>query len=293
MKAYVFPGQGAQFPGMGKELYESNEKARAIFDLADEVLSYKLTEVMFQGSAEELKETKFAQPSLYVHSMAVLRANVSEFEAAGVAGHSLGEFTALTAAGVLSFEDGLRLVYARAMAMQKCCEAVPGTMAAVLGLEDHVVEEVCAGIDEIVVAANYNCPGQLVISGSLAGVAEAEALLKERGAKRVLPLQVGGAFHSPLMESAGKELAEAIKNTPFKAPLCPIFQNFTAEPATIPILIQHNLIDQLTGPVRWTQTIRAMSEAGITSFIECGGNGKVLSGLIKKVDRDIETVSMA
>jgi [acyl-carrier-protein] S-malonyltransferase len=292
MKAYVFPGQGAQFPGMGKELYETNDQAKAIFDLADEVLAYKLSDVMFNGTADELKETKFAQPSLFVHAIAVLRAHVSDFEAAGVAGHSLGEFTALTAAGVLSFEDGLRLVYARAMAMQKCCEAVPGTMAAVLGLDDHVVEEVCASVDEVVVAANYNCPGQLVISGSLTGVDKAEELLKERGAKRVLPLQVGGAFHSPLMKSAGAELSEVIKKTNFKEPVCPIYQNFTAHPATIPLLIKQNLIDQLTGPVRWTQSILAMKESGITSFIECGGNGKVLSGLIKKVDRDLETISL-
>lgn len=291
MTAFVFPGQGAQFEGMGLELYENNEAARAIFNQADEILGFELSKIMFYGTADELKQTKVTQPALFVHAIATLRAK-AETKPDAVAGHSLGEFSALVANDSLSFEDGLKLVYARAMAMQSACEAVPGTMAAILGLENEIVEQVCASIDDVVVAANYNCPGQLVISGSNTGVTLAMEELTKAGAKRAIQLEVGGAFHSPLMEPARTQLAEAILATTFHAPSCPIYQNVTAHPETDPEMIKLNLVSQLTGAVRWTQTVEHMLKNGVNSFLEVGGSGKVLSGLIKKVDRNIETLTL-
>ena len=290
--AYVFPGQGAQFEGMGKDLYESNVDVRRIFDQADEILGFELSKIMFEGSAEDLKQTKVTQPALFVHSLAkYYNAGVENMD--GVAGHSLGEFSALVAAGCLDFEAGLRLVYARAMAMQRCCESLPGTMAAVLGLPDAEVEEICASIvEEVVVAANYNCPGQLVISGSIAGVEAASEKLKAAGAKRVLLLPVGGAFHSPLMQAAQEELGAAISATTFSEPSCPVYQNITAKAETDPGQIKMNLLAQLTGPVKWTQSIQAMVTDGIHAFVESGGTGKVLGGLIKKIAPDAETHSL-
>jgi [acyl-carrier-protein] S-malonyltransferase len=291
MTAFVFPGQGAQFEGMGLELFESNEAAKEIFLKADEILGFELSKIMFYGTAEDLKQTKVTQPALFVHAMATLAAKVTSVPDA-VAGHSLGEFSALVANGVLSFEDGLKLVYARAMAMQAACEAVPGTMAAILGLEDTVVELVCADVDDVVVAANYNCPGQLVISGSISGVQTAMQKLTEAGAKRAIQLEVGGAFHSPLMEPARQALAEAIMSTHFNEPSCPVYQNVTAQPETDPEMIKVNLISQLTGAVKWTQTVENMLKNGVTTFVETGGSGKVLSGLIKKVDRTADTQTL-
>lgn len=291
MKAIVFPGQGAQFEGMGKDLYDSSEKAKEIFIQADNILEFSLSEIMFHGSAEDLKQTKVTQPALFVHAIATLMAKEHDMPDA-VAGHSLGEFTALVANKTLTFEDGLKLVYKRAMAMQAACDTVPGTMAAILGLENEVVEKICQNIDDVVVAANYNCPGQLVISGSISGVEKAMEKLTEAGAKRALRLEVGGAFHSPLMEPARKELAEAIMSTKFNPPSCPVYQNVTAAPETDPEIIKVNLIAQLTGAVKWTQTVENMLKNGITTFIEAGGSGKVLSGLVKKVDRNIETITL-
>ncbi len=291
MTAYVFPGQGAQFEGMGLTLYESNEVAKQIFDTADSVLGFELSKVMFYGTAEELKQTKITQPALFVHAIATLKAK-GIIAPDAVAGHSLGEFSALVANGTLSFEDGLKLVYIRALAMQKACEAVPGTMAAILGLENEVVEKVCSDINDIVVAANYNCPGQLVISGSISGVTEGMSKMTEAGAKRAIQLEVGGAFHSPLMEPAKKELEQAIMDTPFNVPTCPVYQNINARPETDPAVIKQNLIAQLTGAVRWTQTVENMLKDGCTKFVEVGGSGKVLTGLIKKVDRAVETESL-
>lgn len=291
MTAFVFPGQGAQFEGMGLDLFESSEAAKAIFLKADEVLGFELSKIMFYGTTEELKQTKVTQPALFVHAIATLRAK-SETMPDAVAGHSLGEFSALVANNTLSFEDGLRLVYTRAMAMQAACEAVPGTMAAILGLENDVVEEVCAAIDDVVVAANYNCPGQLVISGSMSGVAKGMEKMTEAGAKRAIQLEVGGAFHSPLMEPARTQLADAIMNTTFQSPNCPVYQNVTALPESDPEVIKLNLVSQLTGAVKWTQTVENMLKNGITSFVEVGGSGKVLSGLIKKVDRTVETITL-
>ncbi|MBC7885718.1 MAG: ACP S-malonyltransferase [Saprospiraceae bacterium] len=291
MTAFVFPGQGAQFEGMGFSLFESNETAKEIFLTADEILGFELSKVMFYGTAEELKQTKITQPALFVHSIATLKSN-SVTSPDGVAGHSLGEFSALVANGTLSFENGLKLVYTRAVAMQKACEASPGTMAAILGLENEEIEKVCAGIDDFVVAANYNCPGQVVISGSLSGVAIGMEKLLEAGAKRAIQLEVGGAFHSPLMEPARIELAEAIAQTSFKVPTCPIYQNVHAKCETDPEKIKLNLISQLTGAVRWTQTIENMLLDGYNTFVEVGGSGKVLSGLIKKVDRTAYTQTM-
>ena len=280
MKAYVFPGQGAQFVGMGKDLYESNEQARELFEKANEILGFRITDIMFEGTAEDLKQTKVTQPAVFLHS--VISAIVLGVEPEMVAGHSLGEFSALVVAKALSFEDGLRLVAARAMAMQKACELNPSGMAAVLGLPDEKVEEVCAQIDGVVVPANYNCPGQVVISGESSAVQDACEKLKEAGARRALPLPVGGAFHSPLMEPARLELAEAIEKTVFNTPVCPVYQNVDAKPYTDPAKIKENLLAQLTSPVRWTESIRNMAADGMSDYIECGP-GKVLTGLISKI----------
>ncbi|TPE42838.1 ACP S-malonyltransferase [Pontibacter mangrovi] len=289
MKAYVFPGQGSQFVGMGKDLYEQHEAAKQLFDKANEILGFNITEIMFNGTDEELKQTKVTQPAIFLHSVAQA-AVAKDFAPDMVAGHSLGEFSALVASKVLSFEDGLRLVYKRAMAMQAACEANPSTMAAILGLEDDKVEEVCASIDEVVVAANYNCPGQLVISGSNKGIEIACEKMKEAGAKRALPLPVGGAFHSPLMKPAEEELAKAIEETTFAQGICPIYQNVDAKPHTDPAEIKQNLIKQLTAPVRWTQSVQQMVADGATHFVECGP-GKVLQGLVKKIERTAEVSS--
>ena len=280
-KAFVFPGQGSQFSGMGKDLYDSSPTARALFDEADRILGFEISKIMFEGSAEELKQTKVTQPAVFIHSVAAALALGDEFCPAMVAGHSLGEFSALAASGALTFESALRLVYARALAMQKACEATPSTMAAVLALSDEKVEEVCASI-EGVVAANYNCPGQVVISGTLEGVQAACVALKEAGAKRALPLAVSGGFHSPCMTSAREELAAAISATEFHTPRCPIYQNVDAKPHTNPEEIKANLIAQLTSPVRWTQSVRAMLADGAEEFVECGP-GNVLQGLISKI----------
>ncbi len=290
MKAYIFPGQGAQFTGMGKELYDSNPKAKALFDQANKILEFNITAIMFAGSADELKQTRVTQPAIFIHSVAVGLSN-DTFAPEMVAGHSLGEFSALVANKALSFEDALKLVYKRAMAMQKACEISPSTMAAILGLDDKVVEEVCASIDEVVVAANYNCPGQLVISGSIKGIEIACEKLKLAGAKRALPLQVGGAFHSPLMEPAREELAAAIEATNFQKPFCPVYQNVSALPATDINTIKKNLIAQLTAPVRWTQSVQSMVKDGGNTFIECGP-GKVLQGLVKKIAPDVTVMSL-
>lgn len=289
-KAYVFPGQGAQYSGMGKDLYESNPKARALFDKADEILGFKISEIMFGGTDEELKQTRVTQPAIFLHSVALAVALGEEFQPDMVAGHSLGELSALTAAGALSFEDGLRLVSARAEAMQKACEIKPSTMAAVIALADDKVEEVCAGIDGVVVAANFNCPGQVVISGEVESVQTACVALKEAGAKRALPLNVSGAFHSPMMEPARAELQKAIEATEFHAPRCAVYQNVDALPHTDPVEIKQNLIAQLTSPVRWTQSVERMCADGATTFEELGP-GQVLQGLIKKINKEVEVSS--
>ncbi len=289
MKAYIFPGQGAQFVGMGKELYD-NPAVKSIFDDANKILGFNITDIMFGGTPDELKQTKVTQPAIFIHSVAVVKAAAS-FSPDMVAGHSLGEFSALVANGALTFEDGLRLVSKRALTMQKACEINPSTMAAILGLDDKVVEEVCAGIDEVVVAANYNCPGQLVISGSMKGIEMACEKMKEAGAKRALPLQVGGAFHSPLMEPAREELASAIEATTFNQPICPVYQNVNAQPATDVNTIKKNLNDQLTAPVRFTQSVQNMVKDGAVTFIECGP-GKVLQGLVKKIAPEVEAMSL-
>lgn len=291
MKAYVFPGQGAQFTGMGKDIYDANSKAKVLFDQANDVLGFDITSIMFNGTADELKQTRVTQPAIFIHSVAIALSNDS-FSPDMVAGHSLGEFSALVANKALSYEDGLKLVYKRAMAMQRACEINPSTMAAILGLDDHVVEEVCASItDEIVVAANYNCPGQLVISGSMKGIEIACEKMKAAGAKRALPLQVGGAFHSPLMEPAREELAAAIETTHFSTPVCPVYQNVNASPSSDVNAIKKNLIAQLTAPVRWTQSVQKMVADGGTTFIECGP-GKVLQGLVKKIAPQAEAMSI-
>ena len=281
MKAYVFPGQGAQFPSMGKDLYESNAVARELMDKANEVLGFRLTDIMFSGTAEELQQTKVTQPAVFVYSVAQALSQGEAFQPDMVAGHSLGEFSALVASGCLRFEDGLRLVYARAMAMQACCDAVPGTMAAIIKLDDSTIERICEETEGLVVAANYNCPGQVVISGEKEAVMAACEKMKEAGAKRALPLQVGGAFHSPLMEPARKKLAEAIEATTFHTPICPIYQNVDARPHTDTDEIKQNLLLQLTSPVRWTDSVLQMKADGMTEFEECGP-GQVLTGLINK-----------
>lgn len=288
-KAYVFPGQGAQFTGMGKELYETLPLAKELFEQANEILGFRITDLMFEGSDEELKQTKVTQPAIFLHSVILARSLGETFQPDMTAGHSLGEFSALVAAGALSFEDGLKLVYARALAMQKACEASPSTMAAILGLPDEKVEEVCASVDDVVVPANYNCPGQIVISGSNSGIEKACELMKEAGAKRALPLKVGGAFHSPLMEPARLELMAAIEATPFAVPICPVYQNVSTVGETDPAVIKKNLIAQLTSPVKWTQSVQQMIADGAVEFVELGP-GSVLQGLIAKIDKDV-TVS--
>ncbi|MBL4624885.1 MAG: ACP S-malonyltransferase [Flavobacteriales bacterium] len=292
MKAYVFPGQGAQFSGMGKDLYDSSVSAKALFEKANDILGFEITKTMFEGSDEELKQTKITQPAIFLHSTILADTMGSDFNPAMVAGHSLGEISALVANKTLQFEDGLRLVSKRALAMQKACEVEPSTMAAILSLEDEVVEKICAEIDGIVVAANYNCPGQLVISGAVPAVEEACIKLTEAGARRALILPVGGAFHYPLMEPARAELADAINSAEFGTPTCPIYQNVTANAVTDSNSIKENLIAQLTAPVRWTQTMKQMMADGATSFTEVGP-GKVLMGLVKKVDRKMETICAA
>jgi [acyl-carrier-protein] S-malonyltransferase len=288
MKAYVFPGQGAQFVGMGKDLYDNSPMAHELFEKANELLGFRITDLMFNGTDEDLRQTKVTQPAIFLHSVLLAKTLGESFKPEMVAGHSLGEFSALVANGALSFEDGLMLVSKRAMAMQKACEAEPSTMAAIVGLDDEIVEKICAEIDEIVVPANYNCPGQLVISGSVQGIDLACAKLTEAGAKRAIKLSVGGAFHSPLMEPARAELAKAINSTHFSTPVCPVYQNVTASPVSDPDVIKKNLIAQLTAPVRWTQTVKNMIADGCTSFTEVGP-GQVLQGLVKKVDRTVAT----
>ncbi|NND63903.1 MAG: ACP S-malonyltransferase [Flavobacteriaceae bacterium] len=288
MKAYLFPGQGAQFSGMGLDLYEASDKAKELFNHANEVLGFDITKIMFEGSAEELKETKVTQPAIFLHSTILAEVMGASFQPDMVAGHSLGELSALVANRTLAFSDGLRLVYKRALAMQKACEIQPSTMAAVLGLEDKIVEDICAQTEGIVVAANYNCPGQLVISGEVEAVNKACEALTEAGARRALLLPVGGAFHSPLMEPAREELAAAIEETVFTAPACPIYQNVSTTAVVDPSEIKNNLIAQLTAPVKWTQSLQNMIADGATKFIEVGP-GNVLQGLVKKVDRSLET----
>jgi [acyl-carrier-protein] S-malonyltransferase len=290
MKAYVFPGQGAQFSGMGKDLYENSSQAKELFHQANEIMGFDIMKIMFEGTDEELKQTKVTQPAIFLHSTILAACLGDSFQPNMVAGHSLGEFSSLVANKCISFEDGLKLVAQRAMAMQKACEIEPSTMAAILGLEDAVVERICGEIDGVVVPANYNCPGQLVISGSVPAVEAACAKLSEAGAKRALVLQVGGAFHSPLMEPAREELAAAIENTNFNQPICPVYQNVTANAVSNPDEIKKNLVLQLTAPVRWTQTMQQMLADGATEVIEVGP-GKVLQGLFKKVDREIATIS--
>lgn len=288
MKAYVFPGQGAQFTGMGKDLYENSPVAKELFEKANEILGFRITDIMFEGTADELKETKVTQPAVFLHS--VILAKVLDVKPEMVAGHSLGEFSALVVNGALSFEDGLKLVSQRAMAMQKACEITPSTMAAVLNLDDKIVEDICASIDGVVVAADYNCPGQLVISGEYKAVETACEKMKEAGAKRALILPVGGAFHSPMMEPAREELAAAIEATTFSSPSCPVYQNVTASAVSDAAEIKKNLIAQLTGAVKWTQSVNQMITDGATSFTEVGP-GKVLVGLVNKINREVETVS--
>ncbi len=285
MKTFVFPGQGAQFVGMGKDLYDNDPKARELFEKANEILGFRITDLMFEGTEEDLKQTRVTQPAVFLHSVILAKTLGDEFKPEMAAGHSLGEFSALTAAGALSFEDGLRLVSARAQAMQKACELKPSTMAAIIALPDEKVEEICASIPGVVVAANYNCPGQIVISGEIEAIAAACEAAKAAGAKRALPLKVGGAFHSPLMEPARAELASAIEATEIHTPVCPVYQNVDALPHTDPAEIKANLVAQLTAPVRWTQTVQNMVADGATEFVELGP-GKVLQGLVSKISRE-------
>lgn len=296
MKAFVFPGQGAQFVGMGKDLYENNPLAKELFEKANDILGYRITDIMFEGTDEDLRQTKVTQPAVFLHSVISALCMGDAFKPEMTAGHSLGEFSALVAAGALSFEDGLKLVYARAMAMQKACEAAPSTMAAIIALPDEKVEEICTQVTketgEVVVAANYNCPGQVVISGSIEGINKACELMKAAGAKRALPLKVGGAFHSPLMNPAKIELEAAIRATEFHQPKCPVYQNVDALPHTSPEEIKANLVAQLTAPVRWTQTVKNMIADGADEFTECGP-GAVLQGLIKKIDKDANAHGIA
>ncbi|MCH5218544.1 MAG: ACP S-malonyltransferase [Muribaculaceae bacterium] len=287
-KAFVFPGQGAQFVGMGKDLYESDAKAKEMFEKANEILGFRITDLMFDGTEEDLRQTKVTQPAIFLHSVILAAVMGPEFNPDMVAGHSLGEFSALVAAGALSFEDGLRLVAKRAMAMQKACELKPSTMAAVLGLPDEKVEEICASVDDVVAPANYNCQGQLVISGTIEGIDLACEKLLAAGAKRALKLKVGGAFHSPLMQPAQEELAEAIESAEFKTPVCPVYQNVDGKPHTDPKEIKENLVKQLTAPVRWTQDVEAMIADGATEFVELGP-GNVLQGLVRKINREVST----
>ena len=287
MKAYIFPGQGAQFTGMGLDLYNNSQMAHELFEKANEILGFRITDIMFEGTADQLKQTNVTQPAIFLHSVILAKVLGNSFQPEMVAGHSLGEISALVAAGVLSFEDGLQLVSKRAEAMQKACEIMPSTMAAVLGLEDQIVEEVCDAVDGVVVAANYNCPGQLVISGEVSAIGTACELLKEKGARRALVLPVGGAFHSPMMEPAREELAAAIKETQFNEPACPVYQNVPASAVTSATEIKENLMKQLTAPVKWTQSIQSMIADGGTQFIEVGP-GKVLQGLMRKIDRSVE-----
>ena len=287
MKAYIFPGQGAQFTGMGLDLYNNFQMAHELFEKANEILGFRITDIMFEGTADQLKQTNVTQPAIFLHSVILAKVLGNSFQPEMVAGHSLGELSALVAAGVLSFEDGLQLVSKRAKAMQKACEIMPSTMAAVLGLEDQVVEEVCDVVDGVVVAANYNCPGQLVISGEVSAIETACELLKEKGARRALVLPVGGAFHSPMMEPAREELAAAIKETQFNEPACPVYQNVPASAVTSATEIKENLMKQLTAPVKWTQSIQSMIADGGTQFIDVGP-GKVLQGLMRTIDRSVE-----
>lgn len=292
MKAYVFPGQASQFEGMGKDLYEQSELAQSIFEQANDILGFRISDVMFEGTAEDLKQTKITQPAVFLHSIVKAKMAGDDFQPNAVAGHSLGEISALVACQSLSFEDGLRLVQQRANAMQKACEMQESTMAAIVGLEDNIIEDICAKIDDVVVPANYNCPGQLVISGSVTGIEKAVAALNEAGARRAIVLAVGGAFHSPLMQPAEEELKAAIESTSFNTPICPIYQNVDAVAETDPELIQAKLIQQLTSPVKWTQTMHQMIADGVTEFVEVGGTGKVIRGFIKRVDRKFPSSSL-
>lgn len=286
MKAFVFPGQGAQFVGMGKDLYENNQMAHDLFEKANEILGFRITDLMFEGTEEDLRQTKVTQPAIFLHSVILAKTLGEEFKPDMVAGHSLGEFSALVAAGALSFEEGLKLVATRAMAMQKACEATPSTMAAVLALPNEKVEEICATVDDVVAPANYNCPGQVVISGTVTGIDAVCPLLLEAGAKRAMKLKVGGAFHSPLMQPAQEELAAAIEKAEFATPVCPVYQNVDAKPHTDPAEIKANLIAQLTAPVRWTQSVQSMVADGLTEVVELGP-GAVLQGLVRKIDASV------